>query len=559
MITLPRPSTSPLPRPIMTNNNLPNLNINNSTNNNNNPLLLSPGNILSANKKARLNRRFMILVISAFMFLLFGIIRSILEMWGTTIRGTTTKSNNNNNLGIITTNNNPDTDIDQNSKLIQIDPLITSSSSPLISLSPIPIHEPAHQQPTTVSSSSWTSLSWIQDPTLLPSIIKLQQAFRSSPNKTAFRPQPLIYRPILKGMGWGNFIYDISYHVAFASWLQRPIIMLLDRKDADGCLGWDPKSPEGYSFLEPNLIDWRYYREDGYNLDHMARVQNSVGHVQLTCRPENQWHALCGGNYEGSWDGPYDRLIQIPEKVLYSEYSASFIFPLSRSQRYNNWLKTRIIPAPASNNKRKSSKNIPFAYQLRYAFNLIFRIAPKFHQEQIEPHLKKLGSNYLACHIRTGHHETGYRRTSELKDDVEAIKSCLKAFPQDREWLVLTDDAKLAQEVRSLAHTTVDETFSLAQLHVGNGESAARRDAWSHTLRDWLLLVYAPGPVLLRSRISSAFSFGERSSLLGGKICKKPIMAGSIMSCGNSFFDNYCENEDEEEGGLGRVMLKLLL
>jgi len=95
-----------------------------------------------------------------------------------------------------------------------------------------------------------------------------------------------------------------------------------------------------------------------------------------------------------------------------------------------------------------------------------------------------------------------------------------------------------------VTYTTVDESFSMKAMHVGHFHMithAQHRVAWKQALTDWMLIVCAPGPVLLRSRVPSAFSFGERSAILAGLDCSNKVthnaIEAALVHCAGRFFD----------------------
>ena len=112
-------------------------------------------------------------------------------------------------------------------------------------------------------------------------------------------------------------------------------------------------------------------------------------------------------------------------------------------------------------------------------------------------------------------------------------------------WLVLSDDVPFLLEVgrEGAAVTTItDAAFTLDNgLHVGKLGSGAKREhaykSWLMALKDWFLVVEAPGLVLLGNTMASAGSFGKRAAFLGGKACKR-----SDLECGAGIFQNMCSN-----------------
>ena len=93
----------------------------------------------------------------------------------------------------------------------------------------------------------------------------------------------------------------------------------------------------------------------------------------------------------------------------------------------------------------------------------------------------------------------------------------------------------------------MDESFSMTTMHVGHFHMLTRdqhRYSWTQALVDWFLIVCSPGPVLLRSRVPSAFSFGERSALLAGLDCgnqaRLTAEESALVHCAGRFFDKIC-------------------
>jgi hypothetical protein len=67
----------------------------------------------------------------------------------------------------------------------------------------------------TLQDFAWPRLDWVKNKTLVAAIVDIQRRFWEDP--TRFEPRPVIYRPLLPAMGWGNFVYDISR--ASRAWL----------------------------------------------------------------------------------------------------------------------------------------------------------------------------------------------------------------------------------------------------------------------------------------------------------------------------------------------------
>jgi len=59
----------------------------------------------------------------------------------------------------------------------------------------------------SVESLEWTKLDWIRNPSVMVDMASRQEAFWKDPMN--FIPRPFVYRPILAGMGWGNFVYGM--------------------------------------------------------------------------------------------------------------------------------------------------------------------------------------------------------------------------------------------------------------------------------------------------------------------------------------------------------------
>jgi len=86
----------------------------------------------------------------------------------------------------------------------------------------------------TLESLRWTKLHWLRNKTMMAEAIRVQEAFWRDPD--GFLPRPVVYRPLLPGMGWGNFVYNIVYHVAFANYFGRPLLMSFVEKDPTSAL-----------------------------------------------------------------------------------------------------------------------------------------------------------------------------------------------------------------------------------------------------------------------------------------------------------------------------------
>lgn len=373
----------------------------------------------------------------------------------------------------------------------------------------------------------WTLLDWLANPKILETINKRQQEFLKSPK--AFRPQPFLYRPILAGMGWGNLLYDISFHVIFACLLDRPLLIYFDRKDPTGRLGWNVNVSDSVFQIHPEF-DWRWSQPDLLALyDPKTLSQDLPSHVHVTCRKTYRLHSICGGDQD---QGNLEPLLQYfrenPGLPLYSEYSASFIRPLMNSQQFRTFITTNL-------------NRDEFPAQIRFGFNLLFQINPSFRQKAIFPYLKLLTNNFqtqfVTSHIRTGHLETGVNRGNSLSTDLLSLKQC-RDMRSDQNWLLLTDNAELSTKARNFTIGTLESTYSLHKFHVGFSKDF-QKQAWEVSLTDWLLLVESTGPILLRTRMHSAFSFGERGSFLGGKACSA-IRGNSLMTCGSKYFDKMC-------------------
>ena len=195
---------------------------------------------------------------------------------------------------------------------------------------------------------------------------------------------------------------------------------------------------------------------------------------------------------------------------------------------------------------------------MRYTFNLAFKLDPGFFYRSVAPHLNRLGADFVTSHVRAGPGEMGQGpRTGTVDEDEARLREC-RAVVSSRPWLMLTDDSavraagfaapltprQLATRVRDVTYTTVDANFSMQAMHVGHFHMITRaqhRHAWRQALTDWMLIVCAPGPVLLRSRVPSAFSFGERSAILAGLDCSNKVahngLESALVHCASRFFD----------------------
>lgn len=321
--------------------------------------------------------------------------------------------------------------------------------------------------------------------------------------------------------------------------LERPFLMMLDKKDHNGILGWNSNQNTD-AVLYPNLIDWRWNKPELIKLFPVEGIASLPNVSLLSCRAGYEFHTLCDGDqHKGTWDGVWPTLVAKQNTtVLYSEYSASMIAPFGRSVIYKNFISTRLV------------RNAPhlFFTQLRFGFPVLFRVNDTFLDKEIFPKMRELSNDYtkdyVAVHVRTGHLESGLNRASTLASDVVQFQACRnldKVLHPTRKWLLLTDYVDLAIALQNSSYITLDLSYSLKTFHSGMGSAEDAGYAWYMTLRDWLLLVYSPGPNMLRSRMFSAYSFGERSVVLGGKSCSGSRAEQPLLRCGHEYFDAYCE------------------
>jgi hypothetical protein len=393
----------------------------------------------------------------------------------------------------------------------------------------------------------WNSFKWIRNPDVLKQMATRQEEFLRNPSE--YLPKPVVYRPILPGMGWGNLLYDISHHVIFAAMLGRPLLMMLDKKDATGQLGWRadlPTSPEG-SVFHPRLMDWRLFGKPElmslFKPEQMADRDDITRSVRVSCRQGYLFHTQCGGDqHKGNLESLLPVFKSMPHAVLYSEYSASFLMPLRNAKSFKEWIDQNLI----SDAKRMSTT----AAQLRFAFNVAFQTNATFRRDYILPMLARLSEQFttpfLTMHIRTGHLETGVARDQTMEQDIQALRECQASFTRKEKWLFLTDNAGLSQKIseNGTSLTVIntlkqEEEFTLSKFHVGY--MPAQSLAWRLSLKDWLLLVESPGPIYLRSRMHSAFSFGQRGALIAGLQCTAQRSPDDVLTqCGNKFFDEVC-------------------
>ena len=125
-------------------------------------------------------------------------------------------------------------------------------------------------------------------------------------------------------------------------------------------------------------------------------------------------------------------------------------------------------------------------------------------------------------------------------------------------WLLLTDDVPLAHAAAAAAATGIITTieagdvFTMAngmhvgKMHLSHHEGGAKKAAvatqsWERCLRDWMLIVYAPGAVLLRNTMASAGTYGRRAAFVAGKVCGVKKSAALAVDCGSRFFKEVCE------------------
>ena len=381
----------------------------------------------------------------------------------------------------------------------------------------------------------WSSLSWVKDQSLFEAAKRRQQEFLQDP--VNYRPRPFLYRPILGGMGWGNLMYDISHHIIFALMLERPFVMMLDKKDAKGKLGWNEETIET-SVLRPRVIDWKWGQRKLLEVFPPAEMTHNFPNLDfVTCRKGHAFHDTCGGDQDkGNFEPLLDYFKRETNRSLYSEYSASFIRPLQNSRTYSQWISDHL-----------AHRSRPLNAQLRFAFSFLFQVNPRFRLERVFPHLRDLTHNFtrkfVTVHVRTGHMETGVPRDASLGSDMTSLQACHAQEQANRTWLVLTDNAQLASRAASElnAYVTISHAnFSLQQQHVGYTSGDVQANAWEVSLRDWLLIVESTGPVLLRSRMPSAFSYGQRGALIGGMSCNRDASREPLVDCGSRFFDEAC-------------------
>ena len=395
--------------------------------------------------------------------------------------------------------------------------------------------------PQSTSRLYHFSWEWLADPGAIMKHAELQRAFHASHDKKAFRPQPYVYRPKLPGMGWGNLLYDISHNLALAMILQRPFLMSFDLKDKFGVVE---------DLLQPAIVDWRFeiltpFEQRIYSLDDFESVKTSDFHVHVTCRPSDSWFKLCGGNQgQGSLDEVIPKLLDMPQKVVYSSYSASVIMPLRNSRAFRSWIDREIAKSVGGWDTLSLS--------VRFAFPYLFRPSPDLEAAvaSILTDLGGEGAQYDAVHIRTGNLEDHKKRDDRgLKTLADDFEECRQEIGGEK-WLFLSDNLDLVLEIRrrNLAVTTFeDSSFNMGNgMHVGKmnlrrggGDKAERKDAakqsWLFALRDFLLMAQSSGSVWLRNTMSSAGSYGERASFIGGKSCHH-----SATSCANGLFQKVC-------------------
>ena len=386
-------------------------------------------------------------------------------------------------------------------------------------------------------SNDFSDLSFVKDQAMLDRAYERQKAFLKDP--VHFRPRPLLYRSILAGMGWGNMMYDIAHHVIFALITERPFLMMIDFKDPHGNLGWKADAMNEAIFL-PRVLDWRWGKKQLLELFPHEKLskKSSNEHYLVTCRQGYDFHETCGGDQaQGNFEPLMQKFKDDKDKILYSEYSASFIRPLRNSNTFKNFMIEKL-----------GSKKL----QMRLAFAMMFSINETFREERVFPHLRALTQDFtrqfLTVHIRTGHLEGGVVRDKTLETDDQSLMDCYRNDPvtkqTNRTWLVLTDNAELAARAHQKwgAYVTVDPTsFSLHKFHVGMTKPEFRKSAWEVSLADWLLIVESTGPTLLRSTMHSAFSYGQRGSLIAGLQCERTNKKDFLFTCGNEFFAERCE------------------
>ena len=218
-------------------------------------------------------------------------------------------------------------------------------------------------------------------------------------------------------MGWGNFIHDIAHHVILAAMLKRPFLMSLEEKDPHGALA---------GLLHPGRIDSRLgglggdsARGGGAYGDGAALLRAlrgatsgetastpSTPFAQLSCRTTHtKWHALCGGNHDGSLDRPLEELDATPLTILYSEYSGSLILPLRNSRRFRQWVRTHLGASTLDAGGRTGGRGT-IALAVRAAFWHVFRPSPRL-DALVASWRARLGPAYVAMHVRSGNLEEG--------------------------------------------------------------------------------------------------------------------------------------------------------
>jgi hypothetical protein len=288
--------------------------------------------------------------------------------------------------------------------------------------------------------------------------IERQARFRAAPD--TFEPRPLVYRPILQGMGWGVLLQDISYHFGFAVLLERPFVLVLDQKDPTGQIG--SGNPIG---LGP--VDWRV--PAGFIVP--SKDDDNATTIQLTCE---ELRERCGGiHYLGTWDRVIPWLRDQPQVALYSEYTHGLTMPLDNSRQYRAFIsKYALRDRPVHES------------HVHFTFRMLFNISG-VHQHN--------PATEVLAHVRTGHREGGRDRPHSL----EIPASCLAAYP-NKKWRIISDTM-----------------FSLQLFHVGyHPESAG---AWIITLRDWATLATAHrGPLFLRNTMATAGSYGLTAAYVAG-------------------------------------------
>ena len=408
--------------------------------------------------------------------------------------------------------------------------------------------------------------AWMARPAWVASHIALQEEFRRAPAKAP--RAPLVYRPKLHGMGWGNLLHDIAHHVILAAMLKRPFLMSLDVKDPHGVIE---------TLLAPGRIDWRMSGEGSLGgmqfsnaktlLRTLSGSVDSTAHVQLSCRPTHtKWHDLCGGNsHDGTLDRPLTELDAMPHTVIYSEFSGSIILPLRNSKRFRRWVKENLGTLALDAGGRTGGRGT-IALAVRAAFWHLFTPAPRL-TELLTPWRAKLGPQYVALHVRSGNMEDGSVGTHPHGDWVARIEACRAASSASHRtvpWLLLTDDVPLAHAAASsnVLVSTVEagDGFNMANgMHVGKMHLSLHFSAmkkrevavmsWERCIRDWMLIAEAPGAVLLRNTMASAGTYGRRAAFAAGKVCVGRSLgvktgglrsATQLLSCGEAFFKEQC-------------------